>query len=463
MGYKAAAAQARNHVALETKEAAVAPEVKAALDRFNSAISEFKSANDDRIKGIEKKFDDVVTNEKVDRILAAVDEFKTAVNSEIAALKRAGKASNSGDTSDIEAKLDKLRGLEAKAFDKFIRTRDGVVDMQRVQTLASSDEYKGVLEHYRNELGLDVKDLSTVVAEDGGYLVLPEYESEMDEILLETSPIRQVANVRQIGTRELILPVNRKGTTVAWIGETGTRTATDTPTISQEKFTAHEIYAYPLVTLQMLEDATFDVEGWLQDEVVEALAIEENLRFVNGDGNGKPLGFLHDSITKTAAASYDANTNWGQLAYLATGASGAFAAAPNGADVLLDTVYDLKAQYRQNADWIMSRRTMAAIRKLKDSDGAYLIRDAITESGLVPMLFGYPILEAEDMPEIAANTFSIAFGDWNKGYQIVDRIGLQVRRDEITQPGYVKYHFRKRTGGGIRHFDAIKLVKFAAS
>lgn len=457
-------AAARQHVRLEKKDAQGLPEpVQKALDGYFLARKAHDDKNDQLLGQLRQ---DAVTKEELKKIDEVVIGMKKAVDdaySEIAALKRAAKSSNSGDTSDIEAKLDKLRRIEAKAFDSFVRTRDGSVDLMRAQQLASSDEYKSVLEHYRAELDLDLKDLSTVVAEDGGFLVLPEYESEMDEILLETSPIRQIANVRQIGTRELILPVNRKGTTVAWIGETGTRTATDTPTISQEKFTAHEIYAYPLVTLQMLEDATFDVEGWLQDEVVEALAIEENLRFVTGDGNGKPLGFLHDSVTKTAVASYDANTSWGTIGYLATGASGAFASAPNGADVLIDTVYDLKAYYRQNADWVMSRRTMAAIRKLKDSNGDYLIRDAITESGMVPMLLGYPILEAEDMPEIAANTYSIAFGDFNKFYQIVDRIGLQVRRDEITQPGFVKYHFRKRTGGGIRHYDAAKLVKFGTS
>jgi len=463
MGYQ----DARQHVRLETKDAngALPLEVKKAIDGFMEAVNAHNAKNDQLLGQIRQ---DAVTKAELKKIDDAMLELKQSVTdafSEVAALKRAARSSNSGDTSDIEAKLARLRGMEQKAFDAFIRkpNNSGVSDLIAVQQKAASDEFKDVLEHYRNELSLDVKDLSTVVAEDGGYLVLPEYESEMDEILLETSPMRQVANIRQIGARELILPVNRKGTTVAWIGETGTRAATQTPDISQEKFTAQEIYAYPLATLAMLEDANFDVEGFLQDEVTEAFAIEESTRFVLGDGNGKPLGFLHSSITKTASTSYAANANWGQIAYLPTGASGAFASAPNGADVLIDTVYDIKPAFRNNGAWMMARRTLAAVRKLKDSYGDYLVRDSITESGLMPMLLGYPVVEAEDMPAIAANSFSIAFADWKKAYQIVDRIGIQVRRDEITQPGYVKYHFRKRVGGGVRHFDAIKLIRFATS
>ena len=456
---------ARNHVSLECKEVSALPkDIADKIDAFMVASKAANDKNDQRLDNLAKKFDDVVTKDEQKKIDAAMDELKSAVNAEIAALKRAAKSSNSGDTSDIEAKLDRLRRLEAKAFDAFIRRpqNQGVNDMARVHALATSEEYKDVTEHYAREYDIEAKDLSTIVAEEGGYLVLPEYEREMEEILLETSPVRQVANVRQIGSRELIIPVNRKGTTVAWIGEKGTRSETATPIVSQEHFVAHELYAYPEVTKAMLEDAQFDVEAWLAEEVTEAIMIEENTRFVLGDGNGKPRGFLHSSITKTAAASYDANTHWGTLSYRGTGVSGGFAAAPNGADVLIDTVYDVKPAHRNGgADWLMTRRTMAGVRKLKDSNGDYLIRDAITESGLVPVLLGFPVHEAEDMPEIAADTYSIAFGNWNKGYQIVDRIGVQVIRDEITKPGFVKYHFRKRTGGDVKNYDAIKLIKFA--
>lgn len=457
---------------IETKDASagLAPELKALLDKFTSVAGEVKAANDERINGLAKKFDDVVTQEKAAKIVADLEGLRDDFNKKFAELSRAPK--DGGDVKDLDTKMDSLRMIDARAFEGYVRKGD-IEGMQKAQRASAADEYKALREAIEAKFGLEGKDLSTIVAEDGGFLILPQYEKEMEEILLETSPMRQVANVSSIGSRELIVPVNRKGTQVAWIGETGTRAATNTPDISQAKFTAHEIYAYPLVTLAMLEDAQFDVEGWLNDEVTEALMIEENAKFVLGDGNGKPLGFLSSTITFTADASYDANTNWGQVAYVATGASGAFApsypgaspstAAQNGADKLFELMYALKPRFRANATWMMTRRTMGAVRTLKTGDGHYVIRDAITESGLVPMLLGNPVLEAEDMPEIAANTYSIALGDWDKAYQIVDRVGVQVRRDEVTQPGYVKFHFRKRTGGGPRNWDAYKVMKFGTS
>lgn len=448
-------------VPLERKDA-VPPELKSLIEGFGRTMNEFRDANNERLTGIEKKQADFLTEEKANKILEAAEGVREEFNKKFAELTRAQKAEGPDD-DELEAKAGKLRNIERKAFDRFIRSKDGVEDMRAAQHLAQSEEYKSAAAALSERLGVEIKDLSTIVAEDGGYLIQPEYEQEMDEILLETSPMRQVANVRSIGAAELVIPVNRKGTTVAWVGETGTRSATNTPEISQERFRAHEIYAYPLVTLSMLEDAQFDVEGWLHDEVVEAFLIEENSQFVNGNGNGKPLGFLSSEIAKTAVASYDANTHWGRYAYAVTGASGAFATAPNGADALIDLVYDLKPRFRGNASWAMTRRTLGSIRKLKNSDGDYLVRDAITESGLVPVLLGYAVDEFEDMPEIAADTYSVAFADFERAYQIVDRIGLQVRRDEITQPGYVKFHFRKRTGGGPRNYDALKLLKFGTS
>lgn len=464
----------KNAVAIEAKDAGatLSPELKGLLGEFTKVAMDVKAVMDERVSGLEKKIDPLI-EEKAAKATKDLENLRDEFNKKFAEMTRAGAGGSDADDEDaIERKLSKLRGIEKKAFGQYIRKDDKAAMAQAIAE-ANKDEYKSVLEYYRDETGLDIKDLSTVVAEDGGFLVLPEYERQLDEILLETSPMRQVANVRAIGTRELIIPVNRKGTTVAWIGETDTRSATATPTISQQKFAANELYAYPLVTLAMLEDADFDVEGWLNDEVAEALMIEENTQFVTGDGNGKPLGFLSSTITKVANSSYNANTNWGSVAYIATGTAGDFGpsypgaspstAASNGADALFDLAYALKARFRQNASWLMSRLSMGRVRKLKDGQGEYVIKDAITANGLVPMLLGYPVWEAEDMPAFATNAYPIAFGDWDKAYQIVDRIGLQVRRDEVTQPGYVKYHFRKRTGGGVRNWDAYKLLKAGTS
>lgn len=461
--------------AAELKFEELPAELKTAVAPVMQAIEQFKADHTEALK-TKANANDVVTKDKLDKATADIDALKSLVNEKFAELNRSGRGEEDAGKA-LKATAAKLELTCKQAFESFIRAPNSVQADRALaahyEDLARNEEWKDLAA----ALGVEQKDLSTVVAAEGGYMVLPEYEAEMEEILLETSPVRQLVDVREIGTDELKLPINRKGTSVAWINEKGTRTETNTPTISQESFFVQELYAYPEVTLKMLEDALFDVEGWLSDEVTEAFAIEEATQFVTGDGNGKPLGFLHSSIGKVAAGpggTYDANTNWGSWGYIATGTSGGFGAsypgealgptaATQAADVLIDLVYDLKARYRANADWAMSRRTLAEIRKLKDGQGNYIIRDAITANGMVPMLLGYPTWEFEDMPEIGADSYSIAFGDFQKAYQIVDRIGMQVRRDELTKPGFVKFHFRKRTGGGPKHYDALKLLKFGTS
>lgn len=448
---------------LETKEAKASDfpvEIKAAMESYFKVANESIAKNEQAIAGVAKKFDDVVTREEQKKLDDAMAQLKDDVNKAVAELKRAG---NGEEKASAQEQLAAVRALEAKAYDKFYRAKsnreaeNALFEMKAF--IESDEEFKGLAA----ELGIEQKTLSTVVAGDGGFGVRPEFADEIDEILLETSPMRQIADVRQIGTRELISLVDRKGATMAWVGELDSRPVTSTPTLSQMHFTAHEAYAYPEITLAMAEDATFDVEAWLADAVTEAFTIGENTAFVSGNGNGKPQGFLDAAITKVAAASYNANTNWGSLAYHFTGVSGGFAAAPNGADKLIDIVYDLKPAYRVGANWVAARRTIGEARKLKDSNGKYLIDDKITQSGLVPFLLGYPTVEFEDMPAIAANSYSMAFGNFQKGYQIVDRVEQEVRRDEITSPGRIRFHWRKRVGGGIKHYDAIKLLKFGTS
>ena len=129
--------------------------------------------------------------------------------------------------------------------------------------------------------------------------------------------------------------------------------------------------------------------------------------------------------------------------------------------MLIDLVYALKAGYRQNASWVMNRKTQAAIRKLKDADGNYLWQPALAPGGKATLM-GFELVEAEDMPDIGAGTTPIAFGDFRRGYLIVDRQGVNVLRDPFSAKPYVLFYTTKRVGGGVQNFEAIKLVKFAA-
>jgi HK97 family phage major capsid protein len=186
-----------------------------------------------------------------------------------------------------------------------------------------------------------------------------------------------------------------------------------------------------------------------------AFAEQEGAAFVNGDGTNKPKGFLASTIVADSAWS------WGNLGYVASGAAGAFAAA-SPSDALVDLVYSLRAGYRQNASFVMNRKTQSAIRKFKDAQGNYLWQPPAS-AGAPATLMGFPLVEAEDMPDIAANALAIAFGDFRRGYLVVDRAGIRILRDPYSAKPYVLFYTTKRVGGGVQDYAAIKVMKFAAS
>jgi HK97 family phage major capsid protein len=208
-------------------------------------------------------------------------------------------------------------------------------------------------------------------------------------------------------------------------------------------------------TATLLEDAAVNIDQWLAQEVEQVFAVQEGTAFVTGDGVNKPKGFL--SYTTVANASW----TWGNVGYIASGAAGAFAAS-NPSDVLIDLVYAVKAGYRQNGVFVMNRKTQATVRKFKDSTGAYLWQPPAIAGGKASLMT-FPVIEAEDMPDVAANSLSIAFGDFNRGYLVVDRAGVSVLRDPYMAKPYVLFYTTKRVGGGVQDFDAIKLLKMAVS
>jgi HK97 family phage major capsid protein len=224
--------------------------------------------------------------------------------------------------------------------------------------------------------------------------------------------------------------------------------------LDELSFPAMEIYAMPAATPSLLEDSAINLDEWIAAEVEQAFAEQEGAAFVNGDGTNKPKGFLQ--YTKVAEASW----SWSNIGFIKTGVNGGFpAAAP--IDPLVDLVYALKAGYRQNGHFVMNRRTQSAIRKLKDEDGQYLWQPA-TQAGGRATLMTFPVVEAEDMPDIATDSYSVAFGDFRRGYLVVDRQGVRVLRDPYSAKPYVLFYTTKRVGGGVQDFDAIKLLRFAA-
>jgi HK97 family phage major capsid protein len=397
---------------LENK--AGAGDSNALISELMGAFEEFKRTNDGRLAELEKRGSaDVVTEDKVSRLNTALDNAKAAI-----------------DRANLERARPRLEGGRPDA----------------------GGEYKDAFAAYvkRGE----EKSLSVGVAGDGGYLVPSDTDGEITRLMTALSPIRSIASVRQVSTSVYKKPVTTTGPATGWVAEKTDRETTDSQVIDALSFPTAELYAQPAATTQFLDDAAVDVGQWIADEVNAAFAQQEGTAFVSGNGTNRPKGFLNDVAADTAWV-------WGKLGYLKTGVSGDFAASDKS-DILVDLVYSVKAGYRQNASWVLNRRTQAAIRKLKDDSGNYIWQPAASADGKASLL-GFPLVEAEDMPDIAANSLSIAFGDFKRGYLIVDRQGVNVLRDPYSAKPYVLFYTTKRVGGGVQNFEAIKLLKFGTA
>ena len=390
------------------------------------AFEAFKETNDQRLALTEKRAGDVLVEEKLARINQTIDAQARRLDD--IALKGARPALG-GDRHAVRSQS----AIEHKAaFESYVR----------------SGEAGGLR-------ALETKALVVGSNPDGGYLVPPEVETQIGARLTAISPIRSIAGVRTISDNVYKKPFMTAGPAVGWVGETDVRTQTASPTLDELSFPAMELYAMPAATATLLEDAAVNIDQWLAQEVEQVFAAQEGTAFVTGDGANKPKGFL--SYTTVANASW----SWGNVGYIASGAAGAFPAS-DPSDKLVDLIYAVKAGYRQNAVFVMNRKTQSTVRKFKDSNGHYLWQPPVIAGGKASLMT-FPVIEAEDMPDVAANSLSVAFGDFNRGYLVVDRTGVSVLRDPYSSKPYVLFYTTKRVGGGVQDFDAIKLMKMAAS
>ncbi len=306
------------------------------------------------------------------------------------------------------------------------------------------------------DAGIELKSVTGATGADGGFAVPREIDDAIDSMLKAISPIRAIANVVQTGTAGYRKLITNGGTLSGWVAETAARPETATPAFSEIVPPGGELYANPAATQAMLDDAGFDVEAWLAQEIATEFARAEGAAFISGNGTARPKGFLTYATTPDG----DAVRPFGTLQHLATGAAGAFAANPQ--DRLVDLVHALKSSYRQNAVFVMNSTTLAAVRKMKTSDGAFIWQPGLA-AGAPATLLGYPVIEAADMPDIAANSLSIAFGDFRAGYVIADRQETAILRDPFSNKPYVHFYATKRVGGAVVNSEAIKLLKFSVS
>ena len=382
------------------EDASPVAEVKNAVSGF---VSEFKSFQADIQQRIEKQ-----------------EEQMTKMERKSSGLKR-----------PVLAAAETGAAPHQKAFDAYLRSGD-------------DDALRG--------LEMESKAMSSAVAGDGGYLVDPQTADVIKRTLASTASIRAIANVVQVEATSFDVLIDHSDVGHGWATESGSVSETGTPTIDRITIPLHELSALPKASQRLLDDSAFDIEAWLAGRIADKFARAEADAFINGDGSDKPVGFLTHTIVD------DASWAWDSLGYVATGVDGGF----DGGEAIIDLVYALGAQYRANGTFVMNSKTAGAVRKLKDGDGRFLWSDGLA-AGEPARLLGYPVLIAEDMPDIASDAMAIAFGDFAAGYTIAERPDLRVLRDPFSAKPHVLFYATKRVGGDVSDFAAIKLLKFGLS
>jgi HK97 family phage major capsid protein len=439
-------------------------EVKKLLAELIKTFVAFKAANDQAQAEIKKLgAADTVTAEQVKKLNEALDaigaELKKTNAQQDELVKRVERPGG-GEPAPNAAEHKAL-----KEFNQTIRLaaqRRGSAAPDALD-LAGFRAYKSAFESYArkgpNEVWSDAerKALSVGSDADGGFLVPSDTTGRITAKIYETSAVRQVASVQAISTDALegINDLDQAG--AGWVAETGARAATSAPQVGKWRIPVYEMYAMPEATQQLLDDAAIDIEAWLADKVAGKLMRTEETAFVTGSGVGKPRGFA----SYTTAATADGSRAWGTPEHVATGTSGGFGTAPNGSDKLIDLVHKLKAGYRPGSVWAMNKGTLGTTRQLKANNDYIWLPSML--SGQPSTLLGYPVMEFEDMAAIAADSLSIAFGNFKEGYQIVDRIGLRTLRDPFTNKPYVRFYTTRRVGGDVLNFESLKFLKFGTS
>lgn len=409
-------------------------ELKRLIEAIKAQFEAFKQANDERLAQVERKgsADPVLT--------AKVEKMNDALSQAVAMKERLDKIelrmNRPGIDNPSEADLSPEQAAYRKSFNLFMRKGEGEGELKAMQ-----------------------KAVSVGSEADGGYGLPIVIDREIIKLMTGQSSMRSVARIMPMSTTDYRKLVSLGGAASGWVGETTARTATDTPQLAEVLGVFGEIYANPGVTQRSLDDLFFNVEQWVADEVSEKFIDEEGDAFINGNGTNKPKGFLNYTYVPTG----DTLRTFGQLEYYATGIDGDFKTfAPdtgvNPLDDILTLVHKLKAKHRARASFMMNDLTMGLMRLFKDRNGNYQWQPSI-QAGISSTLFGYPIVEDDNMPDVDSDAYPIAFGDFQAGYQILDVIGTRILRDPFTNKPYVMFYTTKRTGGMVVNTEAIKVLK----
>lgn len=384
------------------------------------------------------------------KLAKGIEDFKAEKTQEIADLQ--AKLAKTADSESVQSLTEKLTAAEAALNalnEQFAAAQlNGGTGKPDKDAQAHADAVLAFMRRGEERAELKKSDSS-----NGGYLVPDEWDRSITDKLQEFSPLRRIFHVQTVSTPHFEKLYNLHGATSGWVGEEDARNNTNTPTFKQLKFETGEIYANPAATQQILDDAEINLEKFLAEEVQAEFSLQESKAFISGDGEkGKPFGLLTYAEGATNANKHP----FGPIKTVKSGSANGLTA-----DSIIDLVYDLPAKFSQGAVFIMNRKTLAAVRKLKDSTNNYLWQPSL-QTGQPSTLLGYPCYEVAEMPDVAANALPIAFGDTKRAYMVLDRKGVSILRDPYTRKPFVQFYTTKRTGGGVNNPEAVRLLKIAA-
>jgi HK97 family phage major capsid protein len=408
-------------------------EVKTLIESMGRDFEEFKNAHSTNLKSR-----DGVLDEKIGKLTDAV----TAAHEQLSLIEtKQNRLQLEGDADEVKA--------ETKSYNQFGLELHGRTNGRRV---LSADEYKSFRNSFTKYIRSDkdsldqteVKALSLGGDPEGGYFMTPpEVSNRITKRVFETTPMRELATVQPISTHEFKIPQDpNTAISGGWTGETSTRSNTGTANVSMKTITAYEQYAMPVCSQQLLEDSFVDIEGWYADKTADIIARTENTAFVTGTGSSQPRGFL----------TFASGTNWGQIQQIGTGTSANFTYTG-----LINLITSIKELYQANASFLTKRANVANIMLIQDGNGRYIFQPIVGGNFNNTALLGYNLKYGNDMPALGAGALAMAFGDFKRGYVIVDRVGISVLRDAYTAKPNILFYTRKRTGGDVDDYDALKL------
>ncbi|MBS1035386.1 phage major capsid protein [Gluconobacter cerinus] len=405
-------------------------ELRGIIENINRTFGEFRSQNDQRLQQLEQRgSSDVVTEDAVNRI----NQELTRLSNELREVEtRSNRPGGSGTGNQDSPERVEHRS----AWDAWARRGAGEHELRSIERRANT----------------------TLVPEDGGFLVPDTVDRNILDILGDQSTVRSLFTSITVSADSYKRLVGLHGTGAGWVGETDARPATNGPQFGEAEASFGELYANPQISQRLLDDSALDLESYIGNEIALAFADTEGPAYLFGDGVKKPKGLF----SQATSAQTDKERPYGTFQALDSAAANGLGANSAATDRLIDVIYSTRSVFRQNARWLMNGLTVSAVRKLKDGQGNYLWQPS-AQAGEPASLLNYPVSDMEEMPDVAAGNIAIAFGSFQRAYQIVDRMGIRTLRDPYTNKPYVGFYATKRTGGVVLDTRAVKFLKIAST